>query len=91
MDESDAKLWAEVYCNCMKKNGAPKAYESAFNICDLKLKDENRYYRLFNKDYKNRSEYIKYSEQTRDSIRRFANLFILYTDSFCCKENLRCK
>ncbi len=89
-NEYDAKYAAKEYCACMKENGAPSQYIYASKICNARLVEKNRYYRLFAIDLGNKRLYENLSKETVDSAKRFALNFADEIHAECCYELLQC-
>lgn len=86
----NAETAAERYCDCMKTNKAQQDFNKAANVCIDKLIEENRYYKLWKVDMRNRNLNNRMTNETRDSVKLFISRFITYTDIHCCKEVLAC-
>jgi hypothetical protein len=86
----NAEKAAKVYCKCMKQNNAIEEFNTASSICGDKLIASNRYVKLWSIDMSDRELDKKVSDDTRDSVKAFMNVFDEYTSRNCCKETLQC-
>jgi hypothetical protein len=86
----DAEGLAERYCDCMRNNKATEDFNKAANVCVDEFIDKNRYYKLWNVDFRDRELNKGIPNETRDSVKSFMFKFIDYTDANCCKEVLSC-
>jgi hypothetical protein len=74
----------------MKDNNATKEFNKASDICFDKLIEENRYFKLWNVDMRDRELNHKIANDTRDSVKSFISRFTDYTNVNCCKEVFAC-
>jgi len=79
---------ASAFCDCLKKNGAPKQAVYARAVCDGEFIQRNRLYKLYRIDI--RYGLGKLSNSTLDSVWSFMKVFSDYTKEHCCDVVLEC-
>lgn len=86
VDQNDPHQAARDYCQCLKKHNALKDYATALVICEGKMVEKYRYYRISIVDLKFDWMYDKLSKATIDSTKEFMNKFDLYKNKNCEEE-----
>lgn len=80
----------KAYCDCMKKNGAPKDYLYSRVICDGKLIQKSRLYRIEHVELQSDKLHFKIQQNTLDSITIFNRGFYDYVTKNCCQLEINC-
>ncbi|WEK20482.1 MAG: hypothetical protein P0Y49_04935 [Candidatus Pedobacter colombiensis] len=74
--QMDAKRDAEVYCNCMEKNGFPDRRIYAATICHAEMLKRSRFYRVFFIDKRDEELSKNLAKSTLDSVQLYMRTFV---------------
>lgn len=88
--DEDPETVARNFCECMKKNNAPKDYLYALTVCDGRFVKESRFYRIYRVDIRFGEPDRKVSRASEDSAYQFIKVFHEYTEKKCCDLTLEC-
>ncbi|WP_276502257.1 hypothetical protein [Terrimonas pollutisoli] len=82
----DAKIVANEYCNCLRKQREKYDFFDAIIICDSKLILKNRFARLDRGNAVFGNRLSRLPKATRDSVLEFSNAFYEYISENCEKD-----